>query len=422
MKDKITGWFSDHIKKPFEDTKNKIKESISGWVKGFKEKIVNTFNTYIKDPVSEALSPVITAVSGAWDSFKSAFSPFVDLFDYITGKSDKSFSQIVKDYGKEGRENAGLDDEGVSSGINNLRDRIRPMKYRATENDFITPTTSNTTNNTTNTNTNNKFVFYNQSDSRWGQNKLGRNKMKDSGCGPTALAMAISQLTGEQVTPDTIAKLGKEHIPGYSKYSLFPSVAEKLNMNYNEGYNEEFIVNNLRRGVPVLLSGKTSAKGTPYTTEGHVVTATRIKGDSIFVNDPRGKEYSGYYPINAVLEGLTKGMAISPSDKTDVTGLSSGKLLNGWNANEYKDLNKEGLGIYGEVGEYQQLDDMSGRTGAGQITMADRVLSYARAFLNNTSKFSYSQPRRLQIDTNKSSSKGCGADCSSFVSHGLESD
>ena len=410
-KDAIMDWVTKEFKKKVDNIK-KTGEAISDWVKGFKDKIVETFNKYLKDPVSDALSPVTSAISGAWSSFKSAFEPFGKLFDAIKGGG--SITDILKSYGQEGRDNAGL--SGIEGSGSN-RD-IRPKKYRATESDFITPTT-NTTNNTTNTNTNNKFVFYSQSDNRWSGKKIGNRKMKDSGCGPTSLAMAISQLTGEQITPDTIAKLGKEHIPGYSKYSLFPSVAEKLNMNYNEGYNEEFIVNNLKRGVPVILSGKTGAKGTPYTTEGHVVTATRIKGDSIFVNDPRGKEYSGYYPINAVLEGLTKGMAISPSDKTDVTGLSSGKILNGWNGNEYKDLNKEGLGIFGEVGEYRQLDDMSGRTGASQITMADRVLSYARAFLNNTSKFSYSQPRRLQIDTNKSSSKGCGADCSSFVSHVL---
>ena len=419
-KDAIVGWYNDHIKKPWDKSTKEAKEileNVGKWVKGIKDGIVNTFNKYIKEPIGEALSPVTSAVSGAWSSLKSAFEPIAGIFNAIKEKRWGDIAKIIKGTGQEGRENANADEDNLRSGAKSS-DQIRPKKYRATDSDFITPTT-NTTNNTTNTNTNNKFVFYNQSDSRWGQNKIGKNKMKDSGCGPTSLAMAISQMTGEQITPDTIAKLGKEHIPGYSKYSLFPSVAEKLNMNYNEGYNENFIVSNLEKGIPVLLSGKTNAKGTPYTSEGHVVTATRIKGNSIFINDPRGKEYSGYYPINAVLEGLNKGMTVSPSNKTDVSKLSSGHLLNGWNGREYEEVSKEGLGIFGDVGEYQQLNDKSGETGASQITMADRVLSYARAFLNNTSKFSYSQPRRLQIDTNKSSSKGCGADCSSFVSHVL---
>ena len=266
---------------------------------------------------------------------------------------------------------------------------------------------------------NDKFVHYSQSDRRWGSDKLGNSTMKSSGCGPTSLAMAISQLTGEQITPDTVARLGREHLPGYSKFSLFPSVANKLNMNYNEGYDRSFIINNLNRGLPVILSGRTKVKGTPYTSDGHVVTATKIVGDKVFVNDPRGKAYSGLYPLKSVLTGLNKGMIVSPSRRTDVSKLSSGQLGNGWVGDEYENEYKNELGIYGDVGEYEQLGGIGGETGAGQITLADRVLSYARAFLNNKDKFSYSQPRRLQIDTNKSSSKGCGADCSSFVSHVL---
>ena len=419
-KDAIVGWYNEHIKKPWNKSCKEAKEILKdagNWVKGLKDGIVDAFNKYIKEPIGEALSPVTSAVSGAWSSLKSAFEPIAGIFNAIKEKRWGDIAKIVKETGQEGRDNANAEEDNLRSGAK-LSDRITPKKYRASDSDFITPT-SNTTNNTTNSKTNNKFVFYNQSDSRWGKNKIGNNRMKDSGCGPTSLAMAISQLTGEQITPDTVAKLGKEHLPGYSKYSLFPSVAEKLNMNYNEGYDENFIINNLEKGIPVILSGKTNSKGTPYTSEGHVVTATRIKDGNIFINDPRGKEYSGYYPINTILEGLKKGMTVSPSNRTDVTSLSSGKLLNGWNGKEYDDLNGNALGIFGDTGEYEQFNESSGKTGAGQITMADRVLSYARAFLNNTSKFSYSQPRRLQIDNNKSSSKGCGADCSSFVSHVL---
>ena len=423
-KDKIIGWFNDNIKKPFEDTKNKIKESVSSWVTGFKEKIVNAFNTYIKDPVSEALSPVITAVSGAWSSFKSAFSPFVEFFDYITGKSDKSLTQIIKDYGKEGRENAGLEEETPRSGPKPSEyltaNKIKPVQHNISSNELLKPINTTNNNTTTTNRTNNKFVFYNQSDARWGNDRIGNKFMKDAGCGPTSLAMAVSQMTGEQITPDTIAKLGQEHLPGYSQYSLFPSIADKLDMNYTEGKDPNFIIRNLKQGIPVVLSGRTNSSGSPFTSEGHVVTASHIKGNMVYIQDPRGEQYSRYYPLNSLMVGLTKGMILTPSRQTDVSRLSSSGVPTGLELDPT--LSKQGLGIYGDVGEYQGLNDTDknmGRTGASQITIADRVLSYARAFLNNTSKFSYSQPRRLQIDTNKSSSKGCGADCSSFVSHVL---
>ena len=267
---------------------------------------------------------------------------------------------------------------------------------------------------------NDKFVHYTQSDERWSREKIGRKTMKDAGCGPTSLAMAISQMTGEQVTPDTIARLGEDHLPGYSRYSLFPSIAGRLNMNYSEGNDPRFITNNLKRGIPVVLSGRTNVQGTPYTSEGHVVTASHMKGNMVYIQDPRGRQYSGYYPLNKLTTGLNKGMIVTPSTRTDVSRISSGRAFTDLTLD--RELYKQDLGVYGDIGEYESLNDDRenlGETGAGQITMADRVLSYARAFLNNTSKFSYSQPRRLQIDTNKSSSKGCGADCSSFVSHVL---
>ncbi len=416
MKDDFVSLYNEKIKEPWDksrETKKKIRDSIFGWVKGIKNGIVNAFNEKIKEPVSEALTPVTTAISGAWSSLKSSFEPIAGIFNAIKEKRWGDIAGIIKDTGSEGREDANADDDNLRSGIR-INDRIRPVKYRATENDFIKPTT-NTTNNTTNTNTNNKFVFYNQADNRWRTNKIGKNTMKDAGCGPTSLAMAVSQLTGEQITPDTIAKLGKDHLPGYAKYSLFPSVADKLNMDYNEGYDGNFIVNNLQQGIPVMLSGKTVIEGTPYTKEGHVVTATKIKGNKVFINDPRGKGYSGYYPIDAVLTGLTKGMTVLPTSRTDVSRLSSGQLENGWVGDEYANLYKNELGINGsDIGEYNQLDGIGGKTGASKVRVADRVLSYMRAFLANTKKFKYSQPRRHLIDKN-----GDRADCSSFVSHVL---
>ena len=418
-KDAITDWFNKKIAEPFKDVKNKMKESVTGWVKGLKDKIVNTFNTYIKDPVSDALSPVTSAISGAWNSFKSAFTPFVDIFDYLSGKSEKSLAQIIKDFGSSGRTNLEVSnsdeiptDNGAGRTGVNGRSIFKPKKHVMSDTDYMSTTTNNNTTNNNNSNTNNKFVFYSQSDSRWGRTKMGNSNLKDSGCGPTSLAMAISQLTGQHITPDTIAELGKEHLPGYAQFSLFPSIADKFNMGYNEGTDANFIYNNLNKGLPVILSGRTGINGTPYTNEGHVVTATHMRGKDVFIQDPRGKEYSGYYPMSKLMLGLNKGMVISPNKTTSLEQYGADGIQD-WNSDYYNDLYKNPI-LTGDVGEYNQYNNL-GKTGAEQVTVADRVLSYARAFLNNTSKFSYSQPRRLQIDNNK----GNGADCSSFVSHVL---
>jgi hypothetical protein len=417
-KDKIADLFKEKIAEPFKTWASKakgkleeMKEGAKSWIGGMKDKIVDAFNENIKKPIGEALNPITTAVNGAWSSLKSAFEPIAGIFQAIKEKRWGDIASIVKNTGSEGRKNANADADNLRSGPKpyEYKKPIKPVQHNIDSSELLRGTT--TTNNTTNNNATNKFVFYNQSDPRWSKAKIGNSSMAEAGCGPTSMAMAISQLTGEQITPDTIAKLGQEHLPGYAQYSLFPSVANKLNMNYTEGNDAGFIMRNLRNGVPVLLSGKSSASGTPYTSEGHVVTASHMKGNLVYIQDPRGDGYSKYYPINSLLTGMTKGMIITPSNATDVSGLSSG-LVDGVNLDDK--LGKQDLGIFGDVEDFNDLNLNMGKTGASQVTVADKVLSYARAFLANTSKFKYSQPKRAYIDNNKNY-----ADCSSFVSHVL---
>lgn len=280
------------------------------------------------------------------------------------------------------------------------------------ESGYIQP--SNTTNNTSNTN--NKFVFYSQSDSRWGNNRIGGTKknMTEAGCGPTSLAMAISQMTGEEITPDIIARLGKDYLPGYSEYKLFPEMAKKFGMNYFDTADAAEIMDSLKSGKPVILSGKSDGIGmTPFTKEGHIVVANHADGNRVFINDPRGKAFSGYYDINTIMAGLNRGMVLSPSSQMNVNKYSNGKL-DGWNNPIDENPNTIPL-LFGDS-EFNDMKENLGGT-AGKVRVADRVLSYARAFLANTSKFKYSQAQGKTTGRHGIDNNNIGADCSSFVSH-----
>ena len=284
----------------------------------------------------------------------------------------------------------------------------------ARESGYIQP--SNTTNNTSNTN--NKFVFYSQSDARWGNNRIGgtRKNMTEAGCGPTSLAMAISQMTGEEITPDVIARLGKDYLPGYSEYKLFPEVAKKFGMNYFDTADATEIMDSLKSGKPVILSGKSEGPGmTPYTKEGHIVVANSVDGNRVFINDPRGKEFSGYYDINTVMSGLNRGMVLSPSAQMNVNKYSKGKV-EGWRNPLDENPNRIPL-LYGDSEFTNMQENLGGAP--GQVRVADRVLSYARAFLANTSKFKYSQAQSKTTGRHGIDNNNIGADCSSFVSHVL---
>lgn len=304
--------------------------------------------------------------------------------------------------------------DGLKSVFNWGKSGTDTVTRTSRDSGYIQPT--NTTNNNNTSNTNNKFVFYSQSDSRWGNNRIGgtRKNMTEAGCGPTSLAMAISQMTGEEITPDVIARLGKDYLPGYSEYKLFPEMAKKFGMNYFDTADANEIMDSLRNGKPVILSGKSDGKGmTPYTKEGHIVVANQIDGNRVFVNDPRGKEFSRYYTIDELMSGLNRGMVLSPSNQMNINKYSKGKL-EGWVNPTGENPSQIPL-LFGDS-EFTNMQENLGGT-AGKVRVADRVLSYARAFLANTSKFKYSQAQnnttgRYGIDNNN-----IGADCSSFVSH-----
>lgn len=71
-------------------------------------------------------------------------------------------------------------------------------------------------------------VYYNQTDSRWGNKMYGKSgTIGEAGCGPTALAIAVASLTSNQVTPYDVAQWSVEN--GYrcegngSYHSLIPN-------------------------------------------------------------------------------------------------------------------------------------------------------------------------------------------------------
>jgi len=417
-KEKVIDFYNDKIKEPIskltgkakqkiEDMKNSAKE----WIDSVKEKIVDSFNKYIKDPVVNAFNNIASGVEEGINNLVEKFKPVLDFLNIDIG---------INDGGKENKKKSKeLVEENLGTGssiVQPLKQQIKPKNYIFNEQDNIysasdAGTTDGRLRDKGNTH---NFPYYSQLDERWGKEKLiGQSTIGRSGCGPTAAAMVLTHLTGQYITPDTMAKVGEGHLPGYAAYSYFPEVASRFKLNYDEisGNDSAGLVAQLKSGKPVIISGfdSSNSSASPYTNEGHIVVATGIDGNYVQINDPRGPAYSGSYHINDIIRGMKQGIVYSATNQT-------------------ADLVLPGSGVYNEnaqmVDEYNEIEVVPfdpfnplGSTGSGQVTVADRVLSYARAFLQNTSKFKYSQAQnnttgRYGIDHNN-----IGADCSSFVSH-----
>ena len=152
-------------------------------------------------------------------------------------------------------------------------------------------------------------VYYSQKDPRWANNRYQRSDgsddgadMSSAGCGPAAVAMTLSDM-GNNVTPTDIAKDVTNS--GYRDYTgTNANYIQKAANDYNlssiriSNPSSDMIKNQLNSGNPVILQGKGSDT---YTKAGHYVVATGYDGNDIYINDPRGKKYSGKRNINSFI-------------------------------------------------------------------------------------------------------------------------
>lgn len=141
-----------------------------------------------------------------------------------------------------------------------------------------------------------EVVYYNQADARWKDKPYGRTgTIGRSGCGPTALSIAVSSLTDKKVDPVQMSKWAYEN--GYysegvgSYHTLIPNGAKYFGLKV-EGCTE----NEPQRIVDALAKGKLviaiMAKGN-FTNSGHFIVLRGVTADKrILVADPVSRNRS----------------------------------------------------------------------------------------------------------------------------------
>ena len=134
-----------------------------------------------------------------------------------------------------------------------------------------------------------EVVYYNQTDSRWGNERYGNSgTIGTSGCGPTALAIAVASLTDNKVDPKEVSDWSVEN--GYrcegngSYHSLIP------NGGTHYGLKVEGIGTDAKKLVEALSEGKLviaiMSKG-HFTSSGHFIVLRGVtENGNILVADP----------------------------------------------------------------------------------------------------------------------------------------
>ena len=217
------------------------------------------------------------------------------IYSSLTGKNNNGnsiFSKLTSLIGSTALHPVSTAANVLSTGSSKLKQLIAARK--------------NTSGTTTTTGGSGEGSYFSQNDSRWGGKKYGTDgaTMKDSGCGPAAVAMAVNDARNQdQVDPASMANLaeatGDRDSTG-TNWNFVGKASSLMGLNSTQIRNPsgQTLYNQLSSGNPVILSG-TSQNNGPYTTAGHYVVANGVDSNGkVKVKDPRGTGYSRSYDIN----------------------------------------------------------------------------------------------------------------------------
>lgn len=158
------------------------------------------------------------------------------------------------------------------------------------------------------------FAIYNQFDPQWANKPFGSSTIGDSGCGPSAMAMIITALTGRIVTPADTAEYGTQigsYVPGEgSSWSIAKNFAEHWGLKAtNIPGNVADINTALRAGGLIVTSGSGVS---PFTTGGHYITIRAVTANGTWlIGDSNGQggianSSKEWDPTSLINNGLKK--------------------------------------------------------------------------------------------------------------------
>lgn len=133
-------------------------------------------------------------------------------------------------------------------------------------------------------NTNGEFIFYDQNDPAWKDIQLGYSAgetIGTSGCGPASMAMIITALTGQKVTPVETSKFATDNglIDGTngSSWGITKALATEYGLKAVGISNSPAAISEaLKRGSMIHLSG---SGGNPWTQGGHYIAIRGITAE-----------------------------------------------------------------------------------------------------------------------------------------------
>ncbi|MCC2817281.1 transglycosylase SLT domain-containing protein [Lachnoclostridium pacaense] len=150
-----------------------------------------------------------------------------------------------------------------------------------------------------------EVVYYNQGEEPWKSMKYGSSTIGSAGCGPTAMAIVISTLTGETVTPKMTADYSIEHgeyVSGQGTSHSFPRNAALhwgLTVKRVGKNRMSEVVQSLKQGKLVVVI---CAPNTISGSSGHYIVLTGVNAQGyITIADPGSRSRTGkVYSVDTI--------------------------------------------------------------------------------------------------------------------------
>lgn len=156
-------------------------------------------------------------------------------------------------------------------------------------------------------------VYFNQGEEPWASVSYGGSTIKSAGCGPTALAIVISTLTGENVTPQMTSGYAMSHglyVSGMGTSHAFPSSAAKnwgLEVERVKREQMDYVVKQLKEGrLAVVICAENTISG----SSGHFIVLTGVTGDGyIAIADPGSRSRTGKLYSPATIQSYARDLS-----------------------------------------------------------------------------------------------------------------
>lgn len=158
-----------------------------------------------------------------------------------------------------------------------------------------------------------EVVYFNQGEEPWASLPYGGSTISSAGCGPTALAIVISTLTGENVTPQITAEYAMSqglYVSGKGTSHSFPSMAAGswgLAVERVGRTQMDYVVKQLREGrLAVVICAENTISG----SSGHFIVLTGVTEDGyIAIADPGSRSRTGKLYSPATIQSYARDLS-----------------------------------------------------------------------------------------------------------------